>query len=100
MTHQPKAHPSCSTCNRKFVTGHLIDYKNVFVWVYVTEHLLPNSAATLHGHGEQFAKNMAPVVYSTCIYCIVCLIRHILSPAEFSQKSSCIITLGDELLHK
>jgi hypothetical protein len=64
MTHQPKAHPSCSACNRKFVTGHVIDYKNFFLWVCITEHLLANIAATLIGHGEQFAKNMAPVVCS------------------------------------
>jgi len=63
MAYQPKAHPSCSTCNRKvylFLDTRLII--KMFLFGFVTAHLLPNNTATLYGHGDQFEKNMAPIV--------------------------------------
>jgi len=63
MADQPKARPSCSSSNRKvqlFLDACMII--KMFLYGFVTAHLLPNSAATLYGHGDQFEKNVAPIV--------------------------------------
>jgi len=63
MTHQPTAHPSYSNCNRKvwlFLDIWMII--KMFLCGFVTAHLLPDSATTLCGHGDQFERSMAPIV--------------------------------------